>query len=101
MDELPHRPVVDLQPTLSELIHKPPQGEISALDPLQQPQPVLTRNRLRLVTSHLARLKAAGFGRLTQLMAVLTPIPNCFAARLQDIPPVLTAAITRSRRSIE
>jgi hypothetical protein len=34
-------------------------------------------------------------------MTVLIPTPNCFAARLQDMPPVLTAATTRSRRSKE
>src|SRR5262245_43033019 len=37
----------------------------------------------------------------TQLMAVLMLTPNCFAARWHEMPPVLTAATTRSRRSIE
>jgi hypothetical protein len=39
--------------------------------------------------------------RRTQLIAVLMPTPNCFAALLHDMPPVFTEATTRSRRSIE
>jgi hypothetical protein len=34
-------------------------GEVSLLGPLQQPAAVLSRNRLRLVTAHLARRNAA------------------------------------------
>jgi hypothetical protein len=56
VDERPHRAVVDLQTTLGEFIHKPAQGEIYALDPLQQPHPVLARNRFRLVAPILPGL---------------------------------------------
>ena len=37
MDELPHRSVIDLKATLGELDHEPSQGEVSVLDPLQEP----------------------------------------------------------------
>jgi hypothetical protein len=60
MDELPHRAIIDLQTARSEFGHQPPQGEVSALDPLQQPQAVCARNLLRLATAHLARRYAAG-----------------------------------------
>jgi len=45
---------------------------------------------------------AAGLAHApAQLIAVLTATSNWFAARLQNIPPLLTAATTRSRTSIE
>src|SRR6266852_9528867 len=59
VDELPDRPVIDFQPAPSELASQPAQGEVSILGPLQQPDPMLARNRLRLVTAHLARRNAA------------------------------------------
>jgi hypothetical protein len=65
MDELPHRAIVDLEATLGELGHQPAQREVAALDPLQQPDAVFTRNLLRLVPAHLARREAAG---LTQAL---------------------------------
>jgi len=42
MDELPHRTVVDLQAASSKLGNEPAQGEIVVLDPLRQPDRVLT-----------------------------------------------------------
>ena len=60
VDELPHRPVIDLQPTFGKLDHQPAQGEVPFLGALQQPVTVLPRNLLRLVPAHLARRKAAG-----------------------------------------
>jgi len=63
---------------------------------VQQPQ------ALRLLAAHLARRYAAGLAHApAQLIAVLTATSNWFAARLQNIPPLLTAATTRSRTSIE
>src|ERR1041385_385939 len=52
--ELPHRAVIDLQPALAELSDKPSQREVASLGSLQQPDTMLARNRLRLVTAHLA-----------------------------------------------
>jgi hypothetical protein len=40
MDELPHRPVIDLQPTLGKFGDKTAQSEVLILDPLQQPDAV-------------------------------------------------------------
>ena len=57
MHEVPHRVVVDLQATPGKLDNEPPYGEI---DPLRQPNRVVARNRLRLMTAHLARSNAAG-----------------------------------------
>ena len=59
MHEVPHRVVVDLQAALGKLGNEPAYGEIAVLDPLQQPDRVVSRNRLRLVTAHLARSNAA------------------------------------------
>src|SRR6266478_6440037 len=59
MDELPDRPIVDLQPALGEFGDKPTQGEVPCPGALQQPITVLPRNLLRLVPTHLARRNAA------------------------------------------
>ena len=59
MDEVPDRPVVDLETTLGEFDDEPPQREVPLLGPLQKPDTVLTRNRLRLVPAHLARRDTA------------------------------------------
>src|SRR5712691_9121427 len=55
MNEAPDRPVINLQAALGKLGHKPAQGEVLLLHPLQQPGTVLARNQLRLVPAHLAR----------------------------------------------
>jgi hypothetical protein len=60
VDEAPDRAVIDLEPTLGKFGHKPTQGEVFLLRPLQQPSPVRARNRLRLVPAHLARRYAPG-----------------------------------------
>jgi len=60
---------------------------------------MLAGNLLGLMATHLARRDAAGLAHAPD--PVLTATPNCFAARLHDMPPLLTAATTRSRRSIE
>jgi len=60
MDELPHRPVIDLQPTLGKFDDKTAQSEVPILDPLQQPDAVLARNRLRPMPAHLTRRNATG-----------------------------------------
>src|SRR5690349_9747683 len=60
MHEVPDRVVVDLQPASGKLGNEPAYGEIAVLDPLRQPDRVLSRNCLRLVAAHLARLNTAG-----------------------------------------
>src|ERR1700757_5280911 len=52
--------VVDLQAAFGQLGNKPAYGEIAFLDPLRQPDSMLSRNRLRFVTTHLARSDAPG-----------------------------------------
>jgi len=59
MDELPYRPVINLQPALGEFGNQTAQGEIS-LGPFQYKDTVLARNRLLSVAAHLARRYAAG-----------------------------------------
>src|SRR5262245_37091699 len=71
MHEVPHRVVVDLQAAAGKLGNEPAYGEIAFPDPLRQPDRVLSRNRLRLVTAHLARLDAAG------LLDPLHPANGC------------------------
>jgi len=102
VDEVPDRPIIDLEAALGEFGDKPAQGEVPGLGALQQPGTVLARNCLRLcppicpgATLPVSRK------RRTQTIAVLTPTPNCAAAWWQDRPPLSTAATTRSRRSIE
>ena len=61
MDEAPDRAVVDLQPTLNgQFGHQPPQREIPCPASRDQPVPVLTRNRPRLVTPHLPGRRTPG-----------------------------------------
>src|SRR6478736_6873536 len=60
MHEVPHRVIVDLQAASSKLGNEPPYSEIAVPDPLRQPNRVVSRNRLRLMTAHLTRLNAAG-----------------------------------------
>ena len=81
MEELPDRPVVHLQPTFGKLGDKPAQGEVSVLGALQQPEPVLPSNRLRLVAPIWpGETLPVSRRRLTQLIAVLMPTPNWAAA---------------------
>src|SRR6202171_2219342 len=60
MDELPDRAIIDLETAPGEFSHQPTQGEVAVLDPLQQPEAVLARNRLRPVAAHLAWRNAPG-----------------------------------------
>ena len=59
MHEVPHRVVVDLQAAAGKLGNEPAYGEIAVLDPPRQPDRVVSRNRFRLVTTHLAGRNAA------------------------------------------
>jgi len=59
MDELPHRPVIDLQPALGQLGYQPAQGEGPLPDPLHKPVPLRAPDRFRLVPAHLTRRHAA------------------------------------------
>jgi hypothetical protein len=60
VDEVPDRPIIDLEAALGEFGDKPAQGEVPCLGALQQPGTVLARNCLRLVAAHLPRRNAAG-----------------------------------------
>jgi hypothetical protein len=60
VDEVPDRPIIDLQPALGEFGDKPAQGEVPCLGALQQPSAMLARNCLRLVPTHLPWRNAAG-----------------------------------------
>jgi hypothetical protein len=60
MHEAPHRAVINLETALGQFRHKPAQGEVLLLDPLQQPGAVRAGNRLRPVPADLARRNAAG-----------------------------------------
>src|SRR5215813_5852501 len=60
MEEVPHRPIIDLKATLGELGDEPTYGEVFPIDPLQKPDAVRADDRLRLVAAHLARRNTAG-----------------------------------------
>jgi hypothetical protein len=59
VNEVPHRPVVDLEAALGKFGHKTAQSELSLPDPLRQKGVMLSSNGLWLVTAHLARRHAA------------------------------------------
>ena len=59
VDELPHRTIIDLVATLSELGHQPAHGKILPA-PLHQPVAVWPRNLLWPIAADLVRLDAAG-----------------------------------------
>src|SRR5258708_8921926 len=59
MDEVPDRPIIDLEAALGEFGDQPAHGEVPCLCALQQPGTLLTRNRLRLVPAPLPRRNAA------------------------------------------
>src|SRR5437660_4922291 len=63
VDEVPHRPVIDLQAAFGEFGHQPAQGEIRLPASLHQPITMLSRNLLRLVATDLVRFDAAGLAK--------------------------------------
>jgi len=63
VNELPHRPVVDLQATLGELGHQPADREICPPAPLHQPLTMASRDLFGPVTTDLVRLNAAGLAK--------------------------------------
>jgi hypothetical protein len=63
VNEIPHRPVIDLQSTPGEFSHQPTQGEIGRPAPLHQPITMLSRNLLRLVATDLVWFDAAGLAK--------------------------------------
>jgi hypothetical protein len=94
MHELPDRSVIDLKTTLAEFHHERAQGEVSLLDPSQQPDAMLPRNRLRLVTAHLARRYAAG------LAQALHPVDGGADANPELLGRTVTGqAATQNRRN--
>src|SRR5215475_2600669 len=60
MEEVPHRPIIDLKATLGELGDEPAYGEVFPSYPLQKPVAVRAGDRLRLVAAHLARRNTPG-----------------------------------------
>jgi len=60
VDEVPDRPIIDLEAGLGEFGYKPAQGEVPCLGALQQPSTMLARNCLRLVPAHLPRRNGSG-----------------------------------------
>ena len=77
MDEVPDRAVIDLQAPLGQFVHKPGQGEVLRLLPLQQPSAVRARNRLRLMPAYLSRSDASG------IMQPGQPIDRCADAHVK------------------
>ena len=58
LNEIPHRPIIDLEAARRELGDQPAQGEILLPDPFHQPSVMLAPDRLRLVPTHLPRRHA-------------------------------------------
>ena len=58
MDELPYRTVIDFQAALGKFGHEPSQSEVAFPNAALQPDGMFARDRLWLVTAHLA-----GFAR--------------------------------------
>ena len=52
MEEVPHRPIIDLKAALGELGDETAYGEVFLSGPPQKPNAVLTGDRLRLVAAH-------------------------------------------------
>ena len=102
MNELPDRPVVDLQATLGQLIDQASQGEVPPLATLEQPVAVLTNDLLgRQPPIGLAAMLPVSRNRQIQSIAVFDPYAKRSAACRRDKPSCSTACTTRSRRSIE
>src|SRR5271155_5368833 len=55
VNEVPDRPVIDLEAALGEFRHQSTYRELALLDPRNNPGPVLPSDRLRLVPAHLTR----------------------------------------------
>ena len=91
VDKLPHRAVVDLQAALGQFAHQTPQGKFAGPAPSnsQSLPPAIAFGGGR----PSGRAHAAGLARrCTQLIAVLTPTPNCDAASVATIARRSTAA---------
>src|SRR5207245_6537062 len=52
VDEVPHRPIIDLEAPSGELGHEPAQGEPAFPDPPRQQDPMITGTRPGLVPAH-------------------------------------------------
>src|SRR5262245_12794650 len=63
MNELPDRAVIDLDTARGQFADQPAQGELTILDPIQQPSAVLARNRLWLMPAHLAGSHTPGLAQ--------------------------------------
>src|SRR5215470_17089383 len=63
MDEVPDRSVVDFKAPLGEFPDQPAQREVALLGPTKEPNPMLPRDRLWLMSAHLARRHAAGLSQ--------------------------------------
>ena len=60
LNEVPHRPIVDLEAAIGEFENQPAQSKGPLPHPLRQENLMLAADRLRLVPAHLARFYAAG-----------------------------------------
>src|ERR1700678_3036739 len=58
VNKIPHRPIIDLKPALSQFGHQPAQGEGPVPDAPRQKSRVLAGDRLGLMPAHLARRDA-------------------------------------------
>jgi len=63
VDEVPDGPVIHFQTTFGKLGHQYAQGEVSFLDPLQEPRPVPARDQFWPVAAHLAGRNATGLAQ--------------------------------------
>ena len=59
MDEVPDRPIADLETTLGQLGHQTTQAEVPLANALSQPRRMRVADRSRLVPAHLSRRGAA------------------------------------------
>src|SRR5215469_5397643 len=102
VNEIPHRPIIDLKPARGELGDQSAQSEGAFLDAPPQKRSMFASNRLGLMPAHPARRDAS------RLPDAPHPIdhrarrnPNRAADSCRDSPSRKTAATARSRRSIE
>jgi hypothetical protein len=81
MDEIPDRPMIELEAALGEFGDKPTQGEVPFPAALPQPGAVLVRNCVRLVPAYLPKRNATvSRKRRIQNHPVQMPMQNCAAA---------------------
>lgn len=93
MDELPHRPIIDLQAPLRQLDNQPTQGKRRRSHPLDQPSAMVTGD-LGGATLPVARSRSDHFTTLDG--ATLNA-----AATARTLSPAASRDIARVRKSID